>query len=79
MRRRLQGPSQLSTSLYYQLILCIYAAMNWLGGDAKTEFAPETLGTPLYTHSYLRRGCASLVPLWSTGGETSLLLTAQCT
>jgi len=29
--RRLQGPSQLSTPLYSQLILRIYAAMNGLG------------------------------------------------
>jgi len=38
--RRLQCPSQLSTPLYSQLILRIYAAMNVLGGVAKTEFAP---------------------------------------
>ena len=38
--RRLQDPSQLSTSLDSQLILRIYAAMNGLGGGAKTEFAP---------------------------------------
>jgi len=38
--RRLQGPSQLSTPFYSQLILRIYAAMNGLGGGAKTEFAP---------------------------------------
>jgi len=52
---RLQGPSQLSTPLYSQLILRIYAAMNGLGGDAKTEFAPgrgETPGTPLCTITY---------------------------
>jgi len=34
--RRLQGPSQLSTPLYSQYILCIYAAMKGLGGGAKT-------------------------------------------
>jgi len=38
--RRLQSPSQLSTPLYSQLILRIYAAMNGLVGGAKTEFAP---------------------------------------
>jgi len=38
--RRLQGPSQLSTPLYSQLILRISAAMNGLGGGVKTEFAP---------------------------------------
>jgi len=38
--RRLQSPSQLSTPLYSQLILRIYAAMNGLGGGAKTEFTP---------------------------------------
>ena len=46
------GPSQLSTPLYYQLILRFYSAMNGLGGDAKTEPTPgrgETLGTPLCT------------------------------
>jgi len=32
IRRRLEGPSQLSTPLYCQLILRIYAAMNGLGG-----------------------------------------------
>jgi len=37
---RLQGPSQLSTSLYSHLMLRIYAAMNGLGGGAKTDFAP---------------------------------------
>jgi len=41
MCRRLQGPSQLSTPLYSQLILRIYAAMNGMGGGvAKTGFAP---------------------------------------
>jgi len=40
MSRRLQGPSQLSTPLYSQLILRIDAARNGLGGGAKTEFAP---------------------------------------
>jgi len=46
----MQGPSQLLTPLYSQLILPIYAAMNGLGGGAKTKFAPrarEILGTPL--------------------------------
>ena len=38
--RRLQGPSQFSTPFHSQLILRIYAAMNGLGGGAKTEFAP---------------------------------------
>jgi len=47
IRMRLQGPSQLSTSLYYQLILRIYAAMNRLGGGAKTEFPPGA-GNPRY-------------------------------
>jgi len=37
---RQQGPSQLSTPLCSQLILRIHAAMNGLGGGAKTEFAP---------------------------------------
>jgi len=36
----LQGLRQLSTPLYFQFILRIYAAMNGLGGGAKTEFAP---------------------------------------
>jgi len=45
--RRLQGLSQLSTPLSSQLILCIYAAMNGLGGGAKTEFAPGR-GNPKY-------------------------------
>ena len=36
----MQGPSQLSTPLYFQLILHIYAATNGLGGGAKTEFVP---------------------------------------
>jgi len=38
--KRMRGPSQLSTPLYSQLILRIYAATNGLGGDAKTDFAP---------------------------------------
>jgi len=37
--RQLQGLSQLSTFLYSQIILRFYAAINGLGGDAKTEFA----------------------------------------
>jgi len=36
----MHGPSQLSTPLYSQLIFRIYAAMNGLGGGAKTEFFP---------------------------------------
>jgi len=47
--RRLQGPSQLSTPLYSQLILRIYAAMNGLGGGAKTEFVPGR-GKPQVRH-----------------------------
>jgi len=43
----LQGPSQLSTPLYSQHILRIYAAMNELGGGAKTEFVPGA-GNPRY-------------------------------
>jgi len=46
----LQGPSQLSTPLYSQLILRIYDAMNGLGGGgAKTEFAPGR-GKPEVRH-----------------------------
>ena len=45
--RRLQGPSQLSTPFYSQLILRIHATMNGLGGGAKTEFAPGR-GNPRY-------------------------------
>jgi len=36
----MQGLSQLSTPLYSQLILRIYAAMNVLSGGVKTGFAP---------------------------------------
>ena len=48
--RRLRGPSQLSTPLYSQLILRIYAAMNGLGGGQNwvCPRARETLGTPLW-------------------------------
>jgi len=43
------GPESDFATPNSQLILRIYAAMNGLGGGAKTEFAPdaETLGTPL--------------------------------
>jgi len=34
------GPESAFDALYYQLILRIYAAMNGLGGGAKTEFVP---------------------------------------
>jgi len=46
---RLQGSSQLYMPLYSQLILCIYTAINGLGGGAKMELsrARETLGMPL--------------------------------
>ena len=38
--RWLQSPSQLTTPLYSQLILRIYAAMNRLGGGAKMSLPP---------------------------------------
>jgi len=50
--RRLQSLSQLSTPLYSQLILRIYAAMNGLGGSAKTEVAPGA-GNPRYATGYM--------------------------
>jgi len=36
----MQGPSQLSTPLYSQLILHIFAATTRLGGAAQTDFVP---------------------------------------
>ena len=36
----MRRPSQLSTPIYSQLILCIYAAKNGLGGGAKIDFVP---------------------------------------
>jgi len=55
IRRRLQGPSQLSTPLYSQLILLIYTAMNGLGGRQNwvCHRARETLRTPLLQTSLL--------------------------
>jgi len=43
----LQGPSQLSTPLYSQLILRIYTAMNGLGGAPKLSLLPGA-GNPKY-------------------------------
>ena len=48
----MQSLSQLSTPLYSQLILRIYAAMNGLGGGAKTEVAPGA-GNPRYATGYM--------------------------
>jgi len=69
--RRLQGPSQLSTPLYSQLILRIYAAMNRLGGGAKTEFAPGAgiprcaTGRERTQNFNPRRTLVSLLSSWS--------------
>jgi len=36
----MRHPSQLSTPLYSQLVLCIYVAANGLRGGAQTDFVP---------------------------------------
>jgi len=48
-REFVQGPAQLSTPLYSQLTLRIYAATKEMGGNAQIDFVPgrrKTLGTP---------------------------------
>ena len=58
----MQGPSQLSTPLYSQLILCNYAVTNGLGGGAQTEFTSGK-GNPRYATApaaVLRSPCCIL-------------------